>query len=102
LNEGVPSSAASLDDLLVSVPHDVTEIVATQVFQPRPSVPADIVENAKPTGIAPNEDDAARPDVDDADIARLRNITLEPDADPMPAKENLKICFEDVCPAVEP
>ena len=32
MDEGVPSRAASLDDLLVCVPNDVTEIVATQIF----------------------------------------------------------------------
>jgi hypothetical protein len=32
VDEGVPSCAACLYDLLICVPHDVTKIVATQVF----------------------------------------------------------------------
>jgi len=32
VDEGVPGSAAGLDDLLICFPNDVTEIVATQVF----------------------------------------------------------------------
>ena len=32
MDEGVPCRAAGLDDLLVCVPNDVAEVVATQVF----------------------------------------------------------------------
>ena len=71
---------------------DRAEVSACLFTQPRPAMSADIVKAVNLASSIPHDDQTFAPDHLNEIITRLGDLTLMPDADPLPRK-NLRLFF---------